>query len=97
MRSEVGPPPPGATRGLGVIGILLSLSGIRLEWAVVNDRRQRLCSPLGNQTDRLATTSEGYTPRCITPRHEVCIVQPEQSWRAQAQLRHLSAFRARLG
>ena len=50
-KSEVGPPPPGATRGLGVIGILLSLSHIRRATTVVNDRQHR--------------RSEGYSPKCV--------------------------------
>ena len=38
VRSLAGPPPPSATRGLGVIGILLSTSRIRPAVTVVNGR-----------------------------------------------------------
>ena len=38
---RVGPPSPGAIRGLGVMAILLSTTGIRLATAVVNDRQRR--------------------------------------------------------
>ena len=48
---RVGPPPPGATRGLGVTAILLSTTGIRLATAVVNDRQRR--------------RSEVYSPECV--------------------------------
>jgi hypothetical protein len=66
----VGPPPPGATRELGVVAMLLSLMGIRPEGRTVNTHESRLFTGLRGRVILGSSLSSGAARRRLRVRHE---------------------------